>query len=179
MNKNNYKIQCKILQKVDRKSNCIYLQKIKTLALIIKYDKINIILKLKEMEVMKKKRFIGVLSLSLTLLVSAGVTQAAPWTYFVRHVGAFNGSSYTDYQTKQYSGGKVILNMDEVESSYTVDVRVQHYNGSGTGWVQSVTDNETIQWSSPYTSGNKERLQFSNDLTTPVQVTINGDWTNN
>ncbi|WML27387.1 hypothetical protein [Neobacillus sp. OS1-33] len=78
----------------------------------------------------------------------------------------------------------VFVNMSNVGGDYTVDVRDNMKKTatgatSNTGWVQSVGDEEAFRWTGARTGAYQDRIQFSNDLTTPVMVNVYGIWENN
>lgn len=117
------------------------------------------------------------------LLVSSSFTAFAGSEYldYSTTVGKFNGSGYTDYQTKVTTGAAAGLNSETVGGTYTVDVRMQDSAGNAGDWAQKVGDNDyrAIDGSPEHTSGKLVRLQFSNDLTTRVDVQVSGNWRSN
>jgi hypothetical protein len=127
---------------------------------------------------MKKKKF-AVLGLAVGLMAFGGAVQAGTsWSAFDVTVGKFNGSAYTGYQTKTYSGTDGELNMSTVGGSYTVDARMTASSGTGP-WVRSVTDTDYRKLPNSIPSGSSCRVQFSNDITTPVDVRVTGTWRSN
>lgn len=126
---------------------------------------------------MKKK--LVVLSLSVGLMAFGGAVQAGTsWSNYNTTVGKFNGSGYTGYQTKASSGTYGELNSSVVGGSYTVDARMQASSGTGS-WVRSVTDNDYRTLPNSIPSGLSARVEFSNDITTPVDVQVSGTWRSN
>lgn len=130
---------------------------------------------------MKKftKRKVGTVALAVGLLASAaGVSAGTSYGYYSTTVGSFNGSGYTSYQTKANSGQYGYLDSDSVGGSYVVDARMQA--GSGTGpWARNVGDNDFVSLPNSIVSGDSARVQFSNDLNTPVNVQVTGYWKSN
>ncbi|MBS2771894.1 hypothetical protein PNH38_14410 [Anoxybacillus rupiensis] len=127
---------------------------------------------------MKKKK-ITILGLAIGLIAFGGAVQAGTsWSEYNTTVGKFNGSGYTGYQTKAYSGTYGELNSSVVGGSYTVDARMQASSGTGS-WVRSVTDSDYRTLPNSVPSGIECRVQFSNDLTTPVDVQVSGKWRSN
>ncbi|MEW5323794.1 hypothetical protein V2J23_17245 [Geobacillus thermoleovorans] len=126
---------------------------------------------------MKKK--LVVLSLSVGLVAFGGAVQAgSSWSNYNTTVGKFNGSGYTGYQTKASSGTYGELNSSVVGGSYTVDARMRASSGTGS-WVRSVTDNDYRTLPNSVPSGLSARVEFSNDITTPVDVQVSGTWRSN
>lgn len=94
-------------------------------------------------------------------------------------VGKFNGSGYSDYQTKTTSGANGYIKSKKVGGDYVVDVRM---NGLGNGsWVRNLTDgtNKSLPGHYKQTKGSDVRVKFSNDITTPVNVQVSGTWKSN
>nr|WP_259547128.1 hypothetical protein [Heyndrickxia oleronia] len=121
------------------------------------------------------------------LLLTGGLAQAST-TYqnYSLTVGAFNGSAYTSYQKLTgYATVEETINFhsDSVGGDYTVDVRGQRNSGKdpNTKWIRNVGDNEshTITTGVLAESSSSYRLQFSNDLTTPVKVAVKGKFRTN
>lgn len=127
---------------------------------------------------MLKKKFV-VLGLAIGLLATAGVAQAGTsYSYYSTTVGKYNGSGYTNYQTKATSGAYGHLDSRSVGGSYTVDARMQASYGTG-DWVRSVTDNDFRYLPNNVPNGYSARVQFSNDWNTPVDVQVTGYWRSN
>ena len=59
-----------------------------------------------------------------------------------------------------------------------VDARMQASSGTGS-WVRNVTDNGSYSLPNAVSKGNSARVQFSNDLDTPVNVQVTGTWRSN
>ncbi|SEN68752.1 hypothetical protein SAMN05192533_11774 [Mesobacillus persicus] len=130
---------------------------------------------------MKKK--LAILGLSVGLLTAAGSAQAISYG-FNEEVGAFNGSAVTSWKPDPTNNDMYVrVNMSNVEGSYTVDVRdnmrkLSSGSISNTAWKQSVGDETAWRWQGSRTGAYEDRIQFSNDLTTPVKVTVYGLWEN-
>lgn len=129
---------------------------------------------------MKKK----IITLGAVLVLSASINAYAGTTYqnYSTSVAAVNGSGYTGTQTKSTVGAAANLNSTSVGGSYVVDVRQQLGDGSGSGsWTRNVTDDTSylIDGTTSLTVGSSVRLQFSNDLNTPVSVQVTGQWKSN
>ena len=109
--------------------------------------------------------------------VSAGTTMQD----YSTTVGRFNGSGYTSYQTKSSGNDKGLLYSNAVGGSYTVDARMESRSGDKAKWVRDVDDNTyySLPKHTNMTSGSSVRLEFSNDLTTPVRVQVEGQWKSN
>ncbi len=109
----------------------------------------------------------------------AGFAEAGTtYTSYNTTVGKFNGSGYTGYQTKASSGTYGNLRSTSVGGKYTVDARMQASSGTGS-WVRSVNSNQVRNLPNSVARGSKARVQFSNDLTTPVNVQVTGSWRSN
>ncbi|WP_074033560.1 MULTISPECIES: hypothetical protein [unclassified Exiguobacterium] len=127
---------------------------------------------------MKRKSMIS-MGLAVGLLALGGAAQAGTtYSNYDTTVASFNGSGYTGYQTKSSSNASGTLSSKTVGGSYTVDARMTASSGTGS-WVRSVSDNETRSLSNSISSGRSTRVQFSNDLTTPVSVQVTGQWKSN
>jgi hypothetical protein len=128
---------------------------------------------------MKKNKKLAVLGLAVGLMSIGGAVEASTsYSSYDTTVGRFNGSGYSGYQTKTTSGAYGNLNSSSVGGSYTVDARMDATTGTGS-WVRSVTDNDTRSLPNSVSSGNSARVEFSNDLTTPVNVQVTGSWRSN
>ena len=109
--------------------------------------------------------------------VSAGTTMQD----YSTTVGRFNGSGYTSYQTKSSGNDKGYLYSNAVGGSYTVDARMVSASGDKAKWVRDVDDNSyyDLPKHTNMNSGKSVRVEFSNDLTTPVRVQVEGQWKSN
>lgn len=133
---------------------------------------------------MKQKRLIkvAVVTSAVLLLFGSSVYAGTTMKDYSTTVGRFNGSGYTSYQTKTYTNEKGKLYSNSVGGNYTVDVRMCSSTGKKASWVRDVDDNTTYAIPTNKDSikaGNSVRLEFSNDLTTPVRVQVEGKWMSN
>lgn len=125
----------------------------------------------------KKKVLTGVLAFGL-LTVGMGANAGTALIDYSTTVGAFNGSGYTDYQTKVTGKMEGYLNSQNVGGDYKVDGRMTASSGTGS-WVR-IDDNLSYIIPNSISAGNSTvRMQFSNDLTTPKQVQVTGNWASN
>ncbi|MFE4430897.1 hypothetical protein ACFRH9_28660 [Peribacillus butanolivorans] len=123
--------------------------------------------------------------LTFALLTAGGAAQAASTLKsYNEDVGAFNGSAYTDSQTmyEEFGAEKAKVNSQNVSGDYTVDVRINTTSpkSRNSSWKRNLGDTQTFTFTSEYhaSSETKQRVQFSNDLTTPKTVNVKGTWTN-
>lgn len=103
------------------------------------------------------------------------------YTKYDTTVGKFNGNGYSGTQTKETSGANGYIISDSVGGGYSVDVRMQKSNGSASGeWYRNLKSGTNtgyeIDGHVDQKSGDSVRLQFSNDLTTHVDVQVTGWW---
>lgn len=130
---------------------------------------------------MKKNIFKGVTVASLaTMLFAATAFAGTTSTSYNTTVGKFNGSGYSDYQTKTTGGANGWIDSTQVGGDYVVDVRMNSSAGNGS-WLRNLDDGTSaaLPGSSKQTAGSSIRLKFSNDLTTPVNVQVKGSWKSN
>jgi len=128
--------------------------------------------------VMKRKSMMS-MGLAVGLLALGGAAQAGTtYSNYDTSVAPFNGSGYTGYQTKSSSNASGTLLSKTVGGSYTVDARMTASSGTGS-WVRSVSDNQSRSVSNSIAAGKSARIQFSNDLSTPVSVQVTGQWKSN
>ncbi|MGG1218218.1 hypothetical protein ABE236_12265 [Priestia endophytica] len=130
---------------------------------------------------MKKVKTL-VLGSALGLLIMGGTAQASSSYYtYSEKVGAFNGSAYTYWQTVEGTthNERIDAYSKSVGGDYTIDMRAARNSGANivTQWARNVGDNKYVTFnrtgilSSP---GSQIRLQLSNKLSTPVQVSATG-----
>lgn len=128
---------------------------------------------------MMKKNKLAVLGMAVGLLAFGGAVQAGTsYSGYNTTVGKFNRSGYTGYQTKAESGKYGHLKSKSVGSSYVVDARMTASSGTGS-WVRNVSDNDSRNLPNSVSKGKSTRVQFSNDLDTPVNVQVTGSWKSN
>jgi len=129
---------------------------------------------------MKKFIKVGAISALLAIVMSTAAYAGTVYKNYVVAIGRFNGSGYTDEQTKKTTGTKGRIDSDTVGSDYVVDVRMQNDAGHG-AWVRDLSDNMilNIPVVDALAAGTKVKLKFSNDITTPVNVVVQGQWKSN
>jgi hypothetical protein len=132
---------------------------------------------------MKIKKYLSAVLAVLICVTALTVTAMAgnTLTGYNTTVGSFNGSGYSGTQTKATSGanGKVVST--SVGGSYKVDVRQQKSDGTANGaWYRDLDDGTDTGFNVgghvDQTYNSTVRMQFSNDLTTPVSVQVVGEW---
>ena len=118
---------------------------------------------------------------AVLMLFGGAVSAGTSMVDYSTTVGRFNGSGYTSYQTKTYSSDKGFLYSNAVGGSYTVDARMVSISGDKAKWVRDVDDNSyySLPKHTNMNSGKSVRVEFSNDLTTPVRVQVEGQWKSN
>lgn len=133
---------------------------------------------------MRFKRLIkvAVLTSAVVLMFGSSVYAGTSMEKYSTTVGKFNGSAFSSYQTKTYTIDKGELYSNAVGGHYTVDVRMCSSAGKKARWIRDVDDNTTYEIPTnrnTIKAGNNVRLEFSNDLTTPVKVQVEGSWMSN
>lgn len=129
-----------------------------------------------------KKMKLSLLAVPVCIATMAVTALAGnSFTSYNTTVGRLNGSGYSGTQTKETSGANGRIKSTSVGGNYTVDVRMQKSDGTANGaWYRALNDNMdtgyTIAGNTNQMHGNSVRLQFSNDLTTPVNVQVIGEW---
>lgn len=117
---------------------------------------------------------------SALLLMGTSAFAGSSYEQYSLVVGRFNGSAFSFYQTKATAGADGYIDSNEVGGSYKVDVRMESDDGNGE-WLRNVTDgtNKAIPGTSKQKKGCSVRAEFSNDITTPVDVRVMGEWKSN
>jgi len=114
------------------------------------------------------------------LLMSCGAVYAGTsYSIYNVIVARFNGSGYSYYQEKAWTGETGWINSEFVGADYVVDARMEgKYDAD---WTRDVTDNDARSLPGYYrqTTGMNVRVQFSNDWNTPVMVQVIGTWKSN
>jgi hypothetical protein len=133
--------------------------------------------------VMKSIRLRPLTSLAVAgavLLGGAGAAHAGTsYSNFSTTVAKTNGSGYTSYQTQAKNGAAADLETGTVGGNYEVDARVNGTQGNGT-WSRNIGDSYRVSLvGNPNHATESVRIQFSNDLTTPVAVQVTGRWRSN
>jgi len=95
-------------------------------------------------------------------------------------VGKMNGNGYSGYQTKSTGGANGYIISTSVGGNYVVDARMNCNKGNAP-WKRNITDGTSGSLPGYYkqTAGESIRIQFSNDITTPVDVQVVGKWKSN
>mgnify|MGYP004453715603 CR=1 FL=1 len=124
-------------------------------------------------KILKGSIITGLIMVMFSTVAFAGTT----YSYYNTTVGKFNGSGYSGYQTKVTSGANGLLKSSTVGGNYTVDARMSSTAGNG-AWLRNVDDGTVAYLDSPVSqvNGCSVRCQFSNDITTPVDVQVTGYW---
>lgn len=141
----------------------------------------HIVKKLFDRRRMNKKHKRGILTLGMFVsMFTTSVMAGTAMSSYNTTVGKFNGSGYSDYQVKAVSGANGWIESEKVGGSYTVDVRMNSSAGNGK-WFRNLGDGLTgeLPGNSAQVSGSNVRLRFSNDITTPVNVQVIGNWKSN
>lgn len=119
---------------------------------------------------------IAIFTLLIGTYVQAGATVFEPYN---TTVGKFNGSGYTGYQTKSKSGVAGEIYVTSVGGGYKVDAR-QISSSSNGSWSTNIDNNTTYRTlPNSINAGSSTRVQFSNDITTPVTVQVTGQFRSN
>lgn len=113
------------------------------------------------------------------LLSGTAVFAGTTATVYSTMVARLNGSGYTPYQTKAYTGNSGVLYSETVGGGYVVDARME--GAYDAAWIRDVNDYQTrtLPSNSNQKAGSSIRVQFSNDWNTPVNVLVEGDWKSN
>jgi len=129
------------------------------------------------MKKLSKVLLVGAVSV---MLLGTSAFAGINFEYYSTIVGRFNGSAYTDYQTKNTTGTDGYIISKKVGGDYVVDARMDCSLGSG-AWTRNVDDNQTrmLEGTSKQTKGCSVRAKFSNDITTPVAVHVKGEFMSN
>lgn len=119
------------------------------------------------------------MSVVVSTLTFAGAVSA--WagsnvTTYNTTVGSRNGYGYTGWRTKAIQNHDVYLLMYSVGGNYVVDLRIDGHTNMA--WSRNVGDNHQLLMDDWNAVGTSERIQFSNDLSTPVDVQVTGEWIN-
>lgn len=128
------------------------------------------------------KKMLKAVAVAGAAVMLIGTTAFAGENYSTYNttVGKINGNGYSGYQTKAISGANGYIRSTSVGGDYQVDVRMNGANGNG-AWLRNVDDgtNAEIPGNSKQKKDDSVRLQFSNDLTTTVDVQVSGSWKSN
>ncbi len=127
-----------------------------------------------------KKKSVAAFILGIGLIAStANVMAGTNYVYNTETVGSFNGYAYTPYDhTKTTSGANGYLRSWTVGVGYEVDVRMVDAQGTAGDWRRNVRSGTigSLDGHQNHLKGDKMRLQFSNNINTPVHVEVTGEW---
>lgn len=133
---------------------------------------------------MSKKvlRSIGTLTLAFLLLTTLTFATSGLSAWCI--VPALNGSANSeDTGVKETTGSSAYLYSATVGGGYEVDCRQRdlsnNVSGAWTRDISSVNNAAYLEGVSRMFAGHEVYLQFSNNLTTPVRVEVNGSWDSN
>ena len=130
----------------------------------------------------KMKKFKVFITILVILAVGSSMAYAGTsYKSYSTTVGKLNGNGYTAYQTKAKTGANGTLVSSSVGGKYTVDARMQDKNGIIGPWTRDVDDNKTytLKGHANHIKGYGIRVHFSNDLTTTVDIQVEGKWKSN
>lgn len=131
----------------------------------------------------KKRLHAVILVLAITSLLSCTVFAASGLSAWCI-VPGINGSAYSeDSAVKETTGSSAYIYDATVGGGYEVDVRQYCSSNKVTGaWTRNlstVNNAAYVEGTTRMLAGNTVCLQFSNDLTTLVDVEVNGTWNSN
>lgn len=130
----------------------------------------------------KSLRSIGTLTLAFLLLTTLAFATSGLSAWCI--VPALNGSANSeDTGVKETTGSSAYLYSATVGGGYEVDCRQSdlsnNVSGAWTRDISSVNNTAYLEGVSRMFAGHEVYLQFSNNLTTPVRVEVNGSWDSN
>lgn len=129
------------------------------------------------------KRLKKIVAIGLLVLAFGSSTFAGTrYEGYTTVVGKVNGSGYSLNQEKKYTGQAGNLRSSSVGGKYVVDARMMLASGKSKGaWIRNVNDgtNSALPATKAMTAGSLVKVQFSNDITTPVNVQVIGKWRSN
>lgn len=130
----------------------------------------------------KALRSIGTLTLAFLLLTTLAFATSGLSAWCI--VPALNGSANSeDTGVKETTGSSAYLYSATVGGGYEVDCRQRDLSNNASGaWtrdISSVNNAAYLEGVSRMFAGHEVYLQFSNNLTTPVRVEVNGSWDSN
>ena len=130
----------------------------------------------------KALRSIGTLTLAFLLLTTLAFATSGLSAWCI--VPALNGSANSeDTGVKETTGSSAYLYSATVGGGYEVDCRQRdlsnNVSGAWTRDISSVNNAAYLEGVSRMFAGHEVGLQFSNNLTTPVRVEVNGSWDSN
>lgn len=125
---------------------------------------------------------------TITAVLAAGIifgggaiaNAGNSWQGYDTIVGRLNGSGFTSTQTKAASDRRSNVDVRTVGGSYAVDFRAQRSDGArSSSWVRNVRGGWSGGVNNTVKRGEAIRIQFSNKLSTPVDVRVTGRWRSN
>ena len=130
----------------------------------------------------KALRSIGTHTLAVLLLTTLAFATSGLSAWCI--VPALNGSANSeDTGVKETTGSSAYLYSATVGGGYEVDCRQRdlsnNVSGAWTRDISSVNNAAYLEGVSRMFAGHEVCLQFSNNLTTPVRVEVNGSWDSN
>jgi len=143
-------------------------------------NKQNFSIKIERRTTMKLFKKIVTLCAILCLLGTSMAYAGTTYKSFSTTVGRVNGTGYTAYQKKAKTGADADLKTTST-GGYELDVRMIDENGCVGAWRKNIyqKDTYTVPGHQLQFAGYDARLQFSNDLTTLVNVQVEGTWRSN
>lgn len=97
-------------------------------------------------------------------------------------VKKFNGSSYTSSQYKATTGEKGFIYFEFIGGGYVVDCRMEDFTSNSKGaWIQNARqgDSDYLPSTLSQRKGDQMSTYISNELFTPVDVRVYGQWASN
>lgn len=129
----------------------------------------------------KKRLLNGILTtVAVTAICASMVYAGTTYQGYNTTVDDWGGDGYTGFQTKATSGANGMLISKYVGGNYQVDARMIDNDDEG-AWEYNIDDWDvrSLDGHKDHTSGDRVRVHFSNDLLTPVDVQVEGNWLSN
>lgn len=128
---------------------------------------------------MNKTRVAAVAVMALAILGAGVSTAHADYGTqgYNTTVGRVNGNGYSGSERKSFTDDSGKIYSSTVGGNYRVDARMISQSGTwlGSGWAR-IDDGTQAPLTNWLTAGTWVRIQFSNDVTTPVNVQVTGSW---
>lgn len=130
---------------------------------------------------MTKKIRWSIFGILATTMIGTSAFAGTNFTSYNTTVRKFAGSGYTGYQVKAETGKNGALSSTSVGGDYVVSARMVNALGVTGAWTNSIGDNQsvTLYSSERHVKAQQIRVEFSNKLTTPVDVQVTGTWKSN
>lgn len=128
---------------------------------------------------MMKATAIAVGCVSLLATTAFAGTTLEEYDVIVRKL---NGSSYTSSQFKSTTGKPGVIYVDYIGGDYVVDLRMEDLSNNAKGaWISNATDKRmyVLPSTSTQKAGHQMSTYISNELFTPVDVRVYGEWASN